>query len=87
MLLGNPPRTLARRKCARRCIALRLEHRYTKREILALYLNLAPYGEQTIGIARASRALLRLRAGGAHDRAGGVSGVAAAAAVRRRAAR
>jgi penicillin-binding protein 1C len=36
-------------------IALRLEHRYSKREILALYLNLAPYGAQTVGIARASR--------------------------------
>jgi penicillin-binding protein 1C len=36
-------------------IALRLEHRYSKGEILALYLNLAPYGQQTIGIARASQ--------------------------------
>src|ERR1043165_2370701 len=36
-------------------IALQLEARYDKNEILALYLNLAPYGEQTIGIARASR--------------------------------
>jgi penicillin-binding protein 1C len=35
-------------------IAQRLEHRHTKREILALYLNLAPYGQQTTGIARAS---------------------------------
>jgi penicillin-binding protein 1C len=36
-------------------VALELEARYSKREILALYLNLAPYGEQTIGIARASQ--------------------------------
>src|SRR5258708_25865787 len=36
-------------------IALRLEHRYGKREILALYLNLAPYGNEVNGIARASR--------------------------------
>jgi penicillin-binding protein 1C len=36
-------------------IALQLEARYSKKEILALYLNLAPYGEQTIGIARASQ--------------------------------
>jgi penicillin-binding protein 1C len=36
-------------------VALQLEARYDKNEILALYLNLAPYGEQTIGIARASR--------------------------------
>jgi penicillin-binding protein 1C len=35
-------------------IAIRLERRYTKREILALYLNLAPYGNQTTGIARAA---------------------------------
>ena len=36
-------------------LALQLEARYSKKEILALYLNLAPYGEQTIGIARASQ--------------------------------
>ena len=36
-------------------IALRLEHRLTKREILALYLNLAPYGNQIAGAERASR--------------------------------
>jgi penicillin-binding protein 1C len=54
MLLGNPPRTMAA-KMREAIVALRLEHRYTKRQILALYVNLAPYGEQTIGIARASR--------------------------------
>jgi penicillin-binding protein 1C len=54
MLLGNPPRTIAA-KVREAVVALRLERRYTKREILALYVNLAPYGEQTIGIARASR--------------------------------
>jgi penicillin-binding protein 1C len=37
-------------------LALRLEHRFTKREILALYLNLAAYGNQTSGAARASYA-------------------------------
>ncbi|HMF99099.1 MAG TPA: penicillin-binding protein 1C [Vicinamibacterales bacterium] len=37
-------------------IAMRLEHRFSKREILALYLNLAPYGNQLIGAERASRA-------------------------------
>src|SRR6185369_11987582 len=35
-------------------IAVRLERRYSKNEILALYLNLAPYGNQTTGVARAS---------------------------------
>ena len=54
MLLGNPPRTIIS-KVREAVVALRLEHRYTKRQILALYVNLAPYGEQTIGIARASR--------------------------------
>ena len=54
MLLGNPPRTMTS-KVREAVIALRLEHRYTKKQILALYVNLAPYGEQTIGIARASR--------------------------------
>ncbi|MBW3670386.1 MAG: penicillin-binding protein 1C [Acidobacteria bacterium] len=36
-------------------LALRLEHHLDKREILALYLNLAPYGNQYVGIDRASR--------------------------------
>ena len=36
-------------------LALRLEHRYTKRELLAMYLNLAAYGNQVSGAARASR--------------------------------
>jgi penicillin-binding protein 1C len=36
-------------------LALRLEHRLSKREILALYLNLAPYGNQLTGADRASR--------------------------------
>jgi penicillin-binding protein 1C len=35
-------------------VALRLEHRLDKDEILALYLNLAPYGNQLTGAARAS---------------------------------
>jgi penicillin-binding protein 1C len=34
--------------------ALRLEHRLNKREILALYLNLAPYGNQYTGARAAS---------------------------------
>ena len=37
-------------------LALRLEHRLQKREILALYLNLAAYGNQTAGFERASQA-------------------------------
>ena len=37
-------------------IAVRLEHRLTKDEILALYLNLAPYGNQIQGVRRAATA-------------------------------
>lgn len=37
-------------------LALRLEHRLSKSEILALYLSLAPYGNQIVGVERASRA-------------------------------
>ena len=37
-------------------LALRLEHRFSKREILAMYLNLAAYGNQMVGAERASRA-------------------------------
>jgi penicillin-binding protein 1C len=37
-------------------LALRLEHRCSKREILGLYLNLASYGNQIVGAQRASRA-------------------------------
>jgi len=36
-------------------LALRLEHRFTKREVLALYMNLAGYGNQIVGVERASR--------------------------------
>src|SRR6185503_16558034 len=37
-------------------LALRIEHRLSKPEILALYLNLASYGNQIAGVERASRA-------------------------------
>ena len=37
-------------------VALRLEHRVGKRELLAMYLNIAPYGNQIAGAERASRA-------------------------------
>ena len=37
-------------------LAFRLEHRFDKREILAMYLNLASYGNQLVGAERASRA-------------------------------
>ena len=43
-----------RAKIREMVLALRLEHRYTKREVLALYLNLASYGNQATGAGRAS---------------------------------
>jgi penicillin-binding protein 1C len=36
-------------------IALRLEHRFSKMELLAMYLNVAAYGNQYVGAERASR--------------------------------
>src|SRR5258708_30127422 len=54
LLLASQNRGLGA-KLREAVIALRLEHRYNKREILALYLNLAPYGNEGNGIARASR--------------------------------
>ncbi len=44
-------------------VAVRLEHRLSKREILTLYLNLAPYGNQIHGAERASRAYFGSPAG------------------------
>jgi penicillin-binding protein 1C len=43
-------------------IALRLEHRFDKREIMAMYLNLAGYGNQISGAERASRAYFGIAA-------------------------
>jgi len=54
LLLDSQSRGLTQ-KVREAVLALRLEHRYSKREIIALYLNLAPYGNQTTGILRASR--------------------------------
>lgn len=55
LLLGSGERGVAQ-KMRESILALRLEHRLSKREILALYLNLAPYGNSINGAARASRA-------------------------------
>lgn len=52
---GVHPRGM-RAKLGEMVLALRLEHRFDKRELLALYLNLASYGNQTTGAARASYA-------------------------------
>lgn len=44
-----------RAKLREMVLALRLEHRFGKPEILALYLNLASYGNQATGAGRASQ--------------------------------
>lgn len=44
-------------------LALRLEHRFDKREILAMYLSLASYGNQIVGAERASQAYFGRGAG------------------------
>ncbi len=54
--LDDPPRSRGvAAKIREAVVALRLEHRLTKNEILALYFNLAPYGNQFVGAGRASR--------------------------------
>ena len=62
-------------------LALRLEHRFTKREILALYLNLAPYGNQIAAPSAPASVYFGVDAVDADAGAGGVSRRAAAAAV------
>jgi penicillin-binding protein 1A len=54
LLLVSPDRSL-RHKVREGVLALRLERQFSKREILALYLNLAPYGNRIDGVERASR--------------------------------
>lgn len=51
---GRPPASTWWGKTREAVLALRLEHRLTKTEILARYLAFAPYGNQVEGIARAS---------------------------------
>jgi penicillin-binding protein 1C len=53
-ILIDRPRTV-RGKLREMVLALRLEHRLSKRQILALYLSLAPYGNQRMGAEAASR--------------------------------
>ena len=52
---GRYPHRGLRAKLSEAVLALRLEHRFSKREILALYLNRASYGNQLAGVERASR--------------------------------
>lgn len=58
LLNRREPRRLRgfRAKAREAVIALRLERRFSKRELLAMYLNLAAYGNHITGAERASRA-------------------------------
>jgi len=60
LLLARSEATAGRRgliaKLRETVTAVRLEHRLSKRQIIALYLNLAPYGNQLTGAQRAARA-------------------------------
>ena len=51
---ANRPRGI-RAKVEEAVVALRLEHRLSKDQILALYLSLAPYGNQIAGATRAAQ--------------------------------
>jgi penicillin-binding protein 1C len=53
---GTPRRRGWGAKIEEAIVALRLEHRLSKADLLALYLNLAPYGNQIAGAERASHA-------------------------------
>ena len=55
-------RRSVRAKIQEAVLALRLEHRLDKREILALYLNLASFANQIMGVERASRAYFGVEA-------------------------
>jgi penicillin-binding protein 1C len=52
-MLGSPPRTMTT-KIIEACVALNLELKLSKDEILELYFNYAPYANQTYGIEAAS---------------------------------
>ena len=54
-LLQHSQRRTVRSKFREGVMALRLERRLSKNEILALYLNIAPYGNRIEGVGRASR--------------------------------
>lgn len=61
LLSGRSNRGLAA-KLREAVLALRLEYRLSKREILSLYLNLAPYANQAAGAEAASRVYFGLSA-------------------------
>ena len=79
LLEDGPTGTLAG-KLRQMRLALALERRLTKPEILALYLDRAPYGGNTEGIRAAARAWFGKEPRAAHPGRGGAAGGAAAIA-------
>ena len=53
VLIDSPEQTFAR-KFQEAALAIRLERKYTKREILELYMNEAYYGNGAYGIEKAA---------------------------------
>ena len=78
----RPALAAARRRSARRSSRCASSTGSSKREILALYLNLAPYGNQHRRRGAREPRVFRHAGGDGHARAGGLSGGAAAAARR-----
>jgi penicillin-binding protein 1C len=60
LLLRSGERSVAN-KLRETVLAIRLERQHSKTEILAMYLNAAPYGNRIHGIGRASRAYFGVR--------------------------
>ena len=61
LYIGKPSHTLGR-KITEACLAMKLADRYSKREILARYLNVVYYGNQAYGVAAAAQTYFSRRA-------------------------
>jgi membrane peptidoglycan carboxypeptidase len=61
-LLGPHPGSTVRRKLREMILALQINQRYSKAQVLELYLNTIYYGDQSYGIEAAARAYFRTSA-------------------------
>jgi penicillin-binding protein 1A len=61
LYIGRPSQTIGR-KLTEACLAMKLADRYTKRQILARYLNVVAYGNQAYGVAAAAQTYFSRRA-------------------------
>lgn len=61
LYIGDPRQTISR-KVTEACLAIRLSEKYTKRQILAQYLNVVPYGNHAYGVAAAAETYFSRRA-------------------------